>query len=66
MTTRETMTDADVVHFSRGGVATGLVSVPLRYLHTPAETAQLSDVTEAASLIAAFARRLQPDTSFER
>ena len=66
VTTRETMTDADVVHFSRGGVATGLVSVPLRYLHTPAETAQLSDVTEAASLIAAFARRLQPDTSFER
>jgi putative aminopeptidase FrvX len=66
VTTRETMTDADVVHFSRGGVATALVSLPLRYLHTPAETAQLSDVAEAAKLIAAFARRLEPEASFER
>jgi len=66
VTTRETMTDADVVHFSRGGVATALVSLPLRYLHTPAETAQLSDVAAAARLIAAFARRLAADTSFER
>ena len=33
--TRRTGTDADDVHKSRGGVPTGIVSIPLRYMHTP-------------------------------
>ena len=32
-----TQTDADAVHVSRGGVPTGLVSIPLRYMHSPCE-----------------------------
>jgi endoglucanase len=61
-----TGTDADAVHFSRAGVPCGLVSLPLRYMHSPVEMVELEDVANAARLIAAFARRLEPGTSFER
>jgi putative aminopeptidase FrvX len=63
---RATGTDADAVHLSRAGVPTGLVSVPCRYMHSPVEMVSLADVDGAARLIAAFAARLKPDTSFER
>jgi len=63
---RATGTDADGIHLTRSGVPTGLVSVPLRYMHSPVEMVQLGDIEAAARLIAAFARRLEPGTSFER
>jgi endoglucanase len=63
---RHTGTDADAIHISRAGVPTGVVSVPLRYMHSPVETVQLDDVEAAARLIAAFARGLEPGLSFER
>jgi putative aminopeptidase FrvX len=61
-----TNTDADAVYLSRVGVATGLVSIPLRYMHTPVETVDLDDVEQAAALVAAFAGRLEPGASFVR
>lgn len=63
---RQTGTDADAVHASRGGVPTGIVSVPLRYMHSPVEMVSLADIQVAAELIAAFAQRLEPGMSFER
>jgi putative aminopeptidase FrvX len=63
---RATGTDADAVHASRAGVPTGVVSVPLRYMHSPVELVSLADVQVAAELIAAFAKRLEPGMSFER
>jgi putative aminopeptidase FrvX len=63
---RGTFTDADAIHVSRAGVATGLVSIPLRYMHSPVELVQLSDVEGAIELIAAFAHRLSDDTDFLR
>ena len=63
---RGTGTDADAIHFSRSGVPTGLVSVPLRYMHSPVELVSLDDIDAAARLIAAFARRLEPGMAFER
>ncbi len=63
---RNTGTDADAVHLSRGGVPTALVSVPLRYMHSPVELVALADVHAAARLIAAAARALDADTSFAR
>jgi endoglucanase len=63
---RSTGTDADAIHISRTGVPTGLVSVPLRYMHSPVEMVALADIDAAARLIAAFARRLDPTTSFAR
>ena len=63
---RHTGTDTDAVHLSRGGVPCGLVSVPLRYMHSAVEMVALKDVHDAARLIAATARRLEAGTSFAR
>jgi len=63
---RATGTDADAVHLSRGGVPTGLVSIPIRYMHSPVELVQLDDVQACARLIAAAALRLTSDSSFAR
>jgi endoglucanase len=50
---RATGTDANVMQISRGGVATALVKIPLRYMHTAVETVSLGDLEEAAKLIVA-------------
>ncbi|HXO08996.1 MAG TPA: M20/M25/M40 family metallo-hydrolase, partial [Solirubrobacteraceae bacterium] len=63
---RGTGTDADAVNVSRGGVPTGIVSIPLRYMHSPVELVSLADIEVSAKLIAAFAQRLEPGMSFER
>ncbi|HEV7938946.1 MAG TPA: M42 family peptidase [Solirubrobacteraceae bacterium] len=63
---RNTGTDADAVHLSRGGVPTALVSIALRYMHSPVELVQLEDVHAAAALIAATALKLDAETSFRR
>jgi putative aminopeptidase FrvX len=57
---RSTGTDADAFHISRAGIPSAVVSIPLRYMHSPVEMVQLDDVDAAARLIAAFARRLEP------
>ncbi|BCX03903.1 MAG: endoglucanase [Candidatus Roseilinea sp.] len=61
---RSTGTDADAIHLSRGGVATGIISIPNRYMHSPNEMIALSDVENAAKLIAAFVRELTAETDF--
>jgi putative aminopeptidase FrvX len=63
---RGTGTDADAIHLSRAGVPTGLVSVPLRYMHSPVELGALEDMDAAARVIAAFAQLLEPGMTFER
>ncbi len=63
---RATGTDADAIHASRGGIPSGVVSIPLRYMHSPVEMVQLDDVENTAKLLAAFARRLEAGVSFER
>jgi endoglucanase len=66
VSTRATHTDADKLHVSRGGVPTGLVSIPLRYMHSPCELASLDDVESAIRLIVGFALRLTREQSFVR
>jgi len=61
---RGTGTDANAIQLSRGGKAAALVSVPLRYMHTPTEVLSLEDLENAAKLIAAFVLRLEPGTDF--
>ncbi len=63
---RRTGTDADAIYVSRAGVPTGLVSIPVRYMHSPVEMVALEDIDVASRLIAAFAQRLEPGMSFER
>jgi endoglucanase len=61
---RDTRTDAEAIFNAHRGVATGLVSVPLRYMHSPNEMVALGDVLSTARLLAAFARRVGADTDF--
>ena len=61
---RDTSTDADAIHVAREGVATGLVSVPNRYMHSPNEMVSLADLDAAAELIAETCRAVTTETDF--
>lgn len=63
---RDTGTDADAIHLSRGGVATALLSVPNRYMHSPNEMVSLVDLDRAATLIAAACKAVNAETDFTR
>ena len=56
---RATPTDANVLQTTRAGVATGLVSIPNRYMHSAVETICLDDADRAADLLAGFVRGLE-------
>jgi endoglucanase len=56
--------DANVMQLSRGGVATALLAIPLRYMHTPVEVLSLNDLENAIRLLTAFTRKLSKDQSF--
>jgi putative aminopeptidase FrvX len=61
---RGTGTDANAMQLSRGGMATGLLSVPLRYMHTPNELLSLRDLENTARLLAAFCAGLDKKQDF--
>lgn len=61
---RATPNDANSIQVSRSGVATGLVSIPNRYMHSAVETVALDDLDRAADLLAAFALSLKGDEDF--
>lgn len=61
---RATGTDANSIQISRAGVATGLVSIPNRYMHTPVEIVHLSDLEHAAQLLAETCLRIKKDADF--
>jgi endoglucanase len=63
---RSTSTDADAIQISRAGIPTGLVSIPLRYMHSPVEMVDLGDLEATVELIAAFAARLEAGVDLSR
>jgi endoglucanase len=63
---RTSGTDADAIQISRSGVPTGLVSIPLRYMHSPVEMVDLGDVEATVALIAAFAESLVEGVDLSR
>ena len=63
---RGTFTDADSVYLVREGIPTALVSVPIRYLHTPSEMVELADVEAAIGLVVAYVRSLEAGADFRR
>jgi endoglucanase len=63
---RATFTDADAFQIARAGIPTGLVSVPVRYMHSPVEMVDLADVDAAIELIAGFALALTPGLELSR
>jgi endoglucanase len=61
---RESWTDADAIHVAREGIATALLSIPNRYMHSPNELVSLEDLDRAAALIAETCRAVTPATDF--
>jgi putative aminopeptidase FrvX len=63
---RSTGTDADAIQFTRAGIATGLVSCPNRYMHSPNEVVSVEDVENCARVISAYIKILDANTDFVR
>ena len=63
---RSTGTDADAIQFTRAGIATGLVSAPNRYMHSPNEIVDLQDLENCARLISAYVKTIDENTDFIR
>jgi endoglucanase len=61
---KATGTDANAIQVNRAGVATGLISIPNRYMHSPVEMISLDDIDRAADLLARFAERLDATAEF--
>lgn len=63
---RSTGTDADAIQFQRAGIATGLVSAPNRYMHSPSEIVALEDLESCARLISVYIKDLDESADFVR
>jgi endoglucanase len=61
---RGTGTDANAIQLSRGGKAAALVSIPLRYMHTPTEVLALKDLEAAVKMLTRFVLDLKAGTDF--
>lgn len=59
-----TGTDANSIQISRGGKVAGLISIPLRYMHTPTEVLKLSDLDAAVKILTRFILDLDEETDF--
>ncbi|HEX7021373.1 MAG TPA: M42 family metallopeptidase [Trueperaceae bacterium] len=63
---RRTATDADDIIKARTGVPTAVVSIPNRYMHSPNETIDTTDLENVIRLIVAFVERLDERTEFRQ
>jgi tetrahedral aminopeptidase len=61
---KATGTDANAIQINRSGVATGLISIPNRYMHSPVEMISLDDIEQAADLLARFVEGLDGIAEF--
>ena len=61
---RATGTDANAIQLSRGGKVAGLISIPLRYMHTPTEVLKLSDLDAAVKILTRFVLDLDGTEDF--
>jgi putative aminopeptidase FrvX len=58
-------TDTDVIFWTRGGIASALVSLPNRYMHSPVEVVSLKDLEHIPELLRAFAQSLKAGEQFK-
>lgn len=63
LTPRITGTDADKMRYSGRGVSTALVSLPLRYMHSPVETVSLQVIQQEIDLLVKFLTNLSGEES---
>jgi len=53
-----TGTDADIIAFNKQGIPCGVIGIPLRYMHTPAEVVSLKDIERTARLLVSYVKKL--------
>ena len=58
-------TDTDAIFWTRGGIASALISLPNRYMHSPVELVSLTDLEKIPELLAAFASSLKKGEEFK-
>jgi endoglucanase len=58
-------TDTDVIFWTRGGIASGLISLPNRYMHSPVEVVSLKDLELIPTLMAGFVESLKKGEQFK-
>ena len=58
-------TDTDVIFWTRGGIASALISLPNRYMHSPVEVVSLKDLEQIPHLLAAFVQSVKRGERFE-
>ena len=58
-------TDTDVIFWTRGGIASALISLPNRYMHSPVEVVSLKDLEQIPQLLAAFALSVKKGEKFK-
>lgn len=58
-------TDTDVIFWTRGGIASGLISLPNRYMHSPVELVSLKDLEQIPELLAGFCSSLRKGEEFK-
>ena len=58
-------TDTDVIFWTRGGIASALISLPNRYMHSPVEVVSLNDLEKIPALLAGFAASLKKGEEFK-
>jgi len=64
ITAEKTATDADKIQFTNGGVPVALVSLPLRYMHSPVETVNMQDIENQINLLVQTIRTLTGEENF--
>jgi putative aminopeptidase FrvX len=58
-------TDTDVIFWTRGGIPSGLISLPNRYMHSPVELVSLKDLVHIPELMAGFALSVKHGEEFK-
>ena len=58
-------TDTDAIFWTRGGIPSGLISLPNRYMHSPVEVINLKDLRQIPELMAGFALSLKRGEEFK-
>ena len=54
-----------MIFWTRGGIASALISLPNRYMHSPVEVVSLKDLEKIPDLLASFARSLKKGEQFK-
>ena len=58
-------TDTDAIFWTRGGIPSGLISLPNRYMHSPVEVVSTKDLEQIPQIMAGFAKSIKQGEQFK-